>query len=161
MLLPESLFEQLRSEYGPPFADYLEAVTVGGHKLWGKGKATNCEFPEQCSANCWLTATESLRWGEVCVLPCPCENASWAVPVLLNNRLLGALVVRGVQLDRSGDTPGSLDKEILDGCSKLLELATRYNLTNSALLQLNHQRAANEREKAEASRGGSHGERRP
>ncbi|MDX2112029.1 MAG: helix-turn-helix domain-containing protein [Verrucomicrobiota bacterium] len=149
-LIPEALFDQLRSEYGPPFANHLQVVSEGGAILWGKASASSCEFPEQCNPNCWLTVTESLRWGEVCVLPCPCDRASWAVPVVLNNRLLGALVVRGVKLERRGDSPGSLDKKILEGCNKLLLLATRYNLTNTALMELNRQTAANERVKAEA-----------
>lgn len=147
-LLPKTLFEEICREYGPPYARHLQAIEPEGRILYG-AEIAGCEFPASCQSQVWLAATESLRWGDICVLPCSCEKAIWAVPLTCNERVIGALVVRGVRLDK--ETGGaSLDQHILEACERLLAIAIRHHLTNPARLELNRQEADSERLRAEA-----------
>ncbi len=83
------------------------------------------------------------------MLTCACGHALWAVPVMRNQQVLGGLLVCGVPL-HAPRRAGSLDRRILLACRALLELATRYNLTNAAHLEQRRQFASRERDKAEA-----------
>jgi AraC-like DNA-binding protein len=66
-----------------------------------------------------------------------------------NQRLCGGLVVVGVKLDRPSRA-GTLDRRLLGASRQLLELATRHDLTNAALLAAHRHAARRERDRAEA-----------
>lgn len=128
----------------------LAAVDPEGRFLGGgPGRVPKCAKSEPCRSARRLAVNEALRWGEPCVTCCPCGHALWAVPVMRNQRLCGGLVVAGARL-ASPSRAGSLDRRILGACRQLLELATKHDLTNAALLTARRQAASRERERAEA-----------
>lgn len=146
-LLDPSQFAALASEYARTTGLALLATDAEGRPLArrsvdGPGERQAREFRQQA-------ISEALRWGEPCVLGDADGRALWAVPVCRNQQLLGGLVVTGVPL-RCPSKAGALDQRILAACKKLLELATRHNLVNAALLAERREAARREQEKAEA-----------
>jgi AraC-like DNA-binding protein len=127
----------------------LAAVDENGNFLAGGKGVPDCARNESCRAFRIMAVTEALRWGEPCVTCCGCGHALWAVPVMRNQRLCGGLLVAGVKLARP-NRAGTLDRRILAACQHLLELATKHDVTNAALLASRRQAAARERDRAEA-----------
>lgn len=127
----------------------ITAIDREGGFLIGGADAPECARSEACRPSRLQAVTEALRWGEPCVACCGCGLALWAVPVMRNQRLCGGLVVAGVRL-ASPNRAGNLDRRILGACRHLLELTTRHDLTNAALLAARRQEAARERDRAEA-----------
>jgi len=127
----------------------IAAIDRNGGSLIGEADAPECTRSEACRPARLQAVSEALRWGEPCVACCPCGLALWAVPVMRNQRLCGGLMVAGVKL-ASPSRAGNLDRRILGACRHLLELATRHDLTNAALLAARRQEAARERDRAEA-----------
>lgn len=148
-LLEAAAFDALAAEHRRLTRFPLAAVDVEGRFLRGGAGVTGCAQNEDCRPFRLQAVTEAQRWGEPCVMCCGCGRALWAVPVMRNQRLCGGLVVAGVVLARPSQA-GNLDRRILGACRHLLDLATRHDLTNAALLVASRQSAQRERDKAEA-----------
>jgi len=149
-LLDAAAFAALAAEHRRLTRFPLVAVDAEGRFLAADpGHVPDCARSDACRPARLLAVNEALRWGEPCVSCCPCGRALWAVPVMLNQRLCGGLVVAGVPL-ASPNRAGSLDRRILGACRQLLDLATRHDLTNAALLATRRATASRERDRAEA-----------
>ncbi len=148
-LLDAAAFEELAAEHRRLTHFPLAAVDAEGRFLYGESRVPECARSEACRPFRLMAVTEALRWGEPCVTCCGCGRAIWAVPVMCNQRLCGGLVVPGVNL-ASPSHAGSLDRRILGAGQHLLELATKHDLTNAALLTARRQAALRERDRAEA-----------
>ena len=148
-LLDAAAFAALASEHRRLTRFPLAAVDPEGRFLCGAGRVPECARSDTCQPARLVALTEALRWGEPCVSCCACGRAIWAVPVMRNQRLCGGLVVAGVNLARP-NRAGSLDRRILGAGQHLLDLATKHDLTNAALLAARRQSASSERDKAEA-----------
>lgn len=139
-------FDKLAASYRKLTGFELMAVDAAGCRLRGAAADRHGEAAHGLRAQ---AVAEALRWGEPCVVCDERDRALWAVPVLQNQRLLGGLLVCGVELRRPSRA-GNLDRRIVSACGRLLEMATERNLTNAALLAERRQFARREREKAEA-----------
>jgi len=142
-------FDELARSYRRACGFALAAVDADGRVRRGAPGLPACARREACRPFRAQAVAEALRWGEPSVLCCHCGRALWAVPVSVNQRLCGGLLVAGVALKRPARA-GSLDRRILGACQHLLTLATGRNLTNAALLADRRNLARREREKAEA-----------
>jgi AraC-like DNA-binding protein len=91
---------------------------------------------------------EALRWGEPCVMMDADGLVTWAVPLMVNAKVLGGLVVEGVSMD--GRDAQGVAASVRAGCAELLRLAVEFNLTNSDLLAARRSESNRERERAEA-----------
>ena len=97
-----------------------------------------------------LAIAESLRWGEPAVGSTVSGMIVWAVPLMHNAAITGALVA-AIREDAAfpyGTMAGVLD--IHAACSDLRQLAEQRNLTNAALLESRRSESQRERLRAEA-----------
>ncbi len=102
---------------------------------------------------CTTAISEALRWGEPAFVPAAGERLAWAVPVMVNARIVGGLVAVAPESTLAGDRQRS--RAILNDLRARAEAA---NLTNAALLGRNRQLGLREQARAEAIRlakGGS------
>ena len=99
-----------------------------------------------------LAISEACRWGEPVFVPAPGERLCWAVPVQLNNTLLGGLVAlapeRAILSDRQRARLLPTDLRLL---------AEEANLANAAALELQRRYSQRERVRAEAIHTAKHG----
>jgi AraC-like DNA-binding protein len=150
---PTSLFrqfEQARNEYRSRFKHELLFVDKNGKLLRGKpykiGGATEKEHGQWRA----LAVAEALRWGQPSMIACPGERMTWGIPIMHNSQILGGLVVKPCAVKAKGGNVKSLSETLTQACDRLLEIAEKYNLTNTSFLKLNRIAAFVEREKAEA-----------
>ena len=143
--LSNDSFDKIARKYTRETGFQLAAIDTRGHLIRGK---VPCSANADLLSDIFRQATEeSLRWGEPCIMTCPCGHILWSVPVMCNQKLAGGLLVGGVPLETSGPR-GAFDKKILESSRRLLALAIENNLTNAALLENN--RAVAERESGRA-----------
>jgi len=152
-VLPPSLFRQfehLRREYRSRFKLELVLVDKSGKRV--RGKPYKSGGATEKDRNQWraLAVSEALRWGQPSMITCPGDRMIWGIPLMQNNEILGGMVVKPFAIRAEGEQAKSLSETLNQACQELLELAEKYNLTNTALLKLNRIAAFVEREKAEA-----------
>jgi AraC-like DNA-binding protein len=148
-VLTVAQFDALATQHRRATGLHLGACDATGVLLRGRGERGPCAAAEECRPFRAQAVAEAARWGEPCVLCCPCGRALWAVPVMRNQHVCGGLLVAGVALHRPRRA-GTLDRKILRACRTLLDLATAHNLTNAAQLAERRQFARRESERAEA-----------
>lgn len=128
------VFDLIRKEYRDRFGYIVVYADLEGNLVYG---LPNCEkFP--CEESCRLARRQSIEMGMDYGSPLPtrCPSASyfWALPVCLNNEILGGLVVVGVPAPPhwlSENNSGRMERAQYG----LMEIAERYNIVNAALLQ--------------------------
>ena len=111
----------------------------------------SCAHSHECMALHKRAIEESVRWGDPFVLLCPQSHMIWAVPVMINSRLIGGLLVihpEAVHSDHENATlpPAEIHRAAFD----LLAMADEENLTNAALLESRRTTARRESQRAEA-----------
>ncbi|MCE0498207.1 MAG: AraC family transcriptional regulator [Methylacidiphilales bacterium] len=143
-------FEPARREYRDRFKLELSLVDLRGKLLRGKQNRRD-RMTEKALAQ-WraLAVTEALRWGQPSMVACPGDRVMWGAPVMANNQVVGGVVVPPCVIDDRDENLRTTAEAHSQACAGLLEIAEKYNLTNSALLKLNRLAAFVEREKAEA-----------
>lgn len=116
-----------------------------GDILEGTVRPTDCECGNRNPARRIQAAEQTRYWGETVInLCCDTGYALWAVPILDNNRLKGALLVQGVDLE-SGET--GLHEKVQKAADELLRTALEANLLNEAELVLARRRAGEEQDR--------------
>ncbi len=127
----------------------LVCVAPAGTIFYGRAVCRQCAPAAACCAIRRDAVAEALRWGESCLGICPAGCLLWAVPLMLNDLLLGGLVVVGV----APETPAGQTlppARIRAAIAALLELAESRNLLNGARMLQQRLAARRERDKAEA-----------
>ena len=151
--LTRAAYEKLAARHARAHGRAPAVIDAQGRLLCGRVHCAGASRPPgalKAHAPVFRQALEeTLRWGEPCIMCCPCGNALWAVPVMRNQQTLGALLVAGVPLETTG-AAGELDRSLLAASRALLDLAARENLTNTALLRQNRDAALRESGRAEA-----------
>jgi AraC-like DNA-binding protein len=92
-----------------------------------------------------LAISEAVRWGEATIRTAPGGCLAWGVPLMVNDRLLGGLVV---EVDEERVFDGELDAPRIGRA--LREAVEQRNLTNTALLAAHREKHERERRRAEA-----------
>ena len=149
-LLAPKAFEAVRRTYLRRYNVPLIAADANGRIVYGH-PACPREPGEALCDRCRLRATqEALRWGEPCIDLCPRGFFLWAVPLMVNDQLIGGLVAVGVAVEPAAGSAGLPTRRIREAGQGLLAMAAQANLTNTALLQLRRMESGRERNKAEA-----------
>ena len=116
-----------------------------GSIIHGKGIQTDCSCQGNSDAIRLRAARQTLTFGEPIINLC-CENgyALWAIPITDNNRMTGAIVVQGIDLEAGApDLPARVD-----GAAKaLLQKCIISNLTNASLMEQARENARRERDR--------------
>lgn len=135
------LLARYETEYGFRFLVCGEA----GEVVHGDAPRTDCSCKGESNKQRIQAARQTLSFGEPIIGLC-CENGygQWAVPLMQNARLSGALVVQGIDLE-SGEA--NLSERVRSAAQGLLNLAIAENLTNAAALQVAHEKALKEKER--------------
>ena len=144
------LLSSLAAEYQARFGFSVLIADANGQLATGTERA---ESTRNATSLRRQAIYEALRWGEPSLLVDEDGNATWAVPIMENERLLGGLVVEGVSLaprDDDGVAVGERSLQIREACTGLLSAAIRHNLTNASRLELARRVAEQERFRAEA-----------
>ena len=90
------VLEHLRAEYEAVTQFPLAICGADGSIRSGEPVRTMCSCASACPERRRQAALETLHWGETVINLC-CEDgfALWAVPILGNQKLVGALVTQG------------------------------------------------------------------
>ncbi|MDR0362917.1 MAG: helix-turn-helix transcriptional regulator [Planctomycetota bacterium] len=143
-----SRFRRLRKDYEGKWMARLalidgEGVVLAGKPLPGGDAAEN-------RARFKTLVEESLRWGEAPADMFRDGTMAWAVPLMLNTRLVGgvAAVIRRRDLFPGDDGRPRFD--IRDAAVELRRLLEAENLTNAPLLEMRRGQYLSERRRAEA-----------
>lgn len=135
------LLSRYESEYGFRFL----VCDAKGHVVHGNAPQTDCSCKGCSDVQRIEAARQTLSFGEPIIGLC-CENGfgQWAVPLMHNAELTGALVVQGIDLESE---EGDVSRRVRAAAQGLLNLAIAENLTNAATLQLARETAIKERER--------------
>ena len=143
MMLPSFSFKAFSTEYekkAPGFPVLLS--DAHGEILEGRAVQTECACGGQSARRRIQAAGQTRYWGTTIInLCCDTGFAMWAVPILHNNDLIGALVVQGVDLE--SEVPG-FHERVQEAADRLLDLAVEHNLLSRAELTLARDRAKRE-----------------
>lgn len=136
--------------------EYRQAWGVPLHRVRADGslpRAARTPCPHAgalCAASRARAIEEALRWGEPTVTTCPRGRLLWAVPLMCNARVDGALLAAVPERRVLPDADGRARVDVRAACAHLRELAERENLTNAALLAARRAEYGAERQRAEA-----------
>jgi AraC-like DNA-binding protein len=138
-VLSPAQFRRLAAAYRAAHGFFLVAVDANGERLHGRISRTACPCGNRAAARRRQAAEQTLFWGEPVINLC-CESgfAMWAVPLMHNQAIEGALLVQGVDLEAGGE---ALSQRVRAAASGLMETAIRENLTNAHAFVLARQRA--------------------
>ncbi len=123
----------------------LYVVNLRGRVVEGTAPA-NCRDDPTCAQTRAGAVNEALRWGEPAIVFCPQSLMLWAVPLMHNARLTGALVSSASETRVFSPEP----LDVRQAAEHLLSLACQGNLTNAALLAQHRNTSLRERHRAEA-----------
>lgn len=138
-------YSKLLSRYESDYGFRFMVCDAAGKVVNGEARQTDCSCKGGSDAQRIEAARQTLSFGEPIIGLC-CENGfgQWAVPLMQNAQLTGALVVQGVNLESGED---NLSKKVRTAAQGLLKLAIEENLTNAAALQVAHETALKEQER--------------
>lgn len=141
-------FESLAAEYANAWGLGCVFTDPEGGILAGDAPHSDCGTHTECASARKQALNEALRWGEPSMVLCPAGFVIWAVPVMENSAVTGAIVVEKAMVGTERDplTPEQLRGAVTD----LLAMAEEANLTNAALMELRRAAAHRESQRAEA-----------
>jgi len=150
------VFQRLAAGYATAWGLELALVSPAGEIAAGRLQCPDdCADGRPCRSARARAVTGSARWGQPHLLLCPGGMMLWAVPVMLNARLLGGIVASAP--DPEGAAPPWDTERIRAAADDLLRRAEAANLTNAAHLRLQRQAARRESERAEAIQAAKEG----
>lgn len=133
--LSSSVFELIRNEYRARFGYSLVYSDLDGNLIYGLPHCV--QFP--CQESCRLARRQSiemvLNYGAPLPTRCPSTYLFWALPVCLNNRILGGLITAGVHEQISPSKPQESLTILTQAQEGLIEIAEAFNIVNTAFLQ--------------------------
>jgi AraC-like DNA-binding protein len=143
-MTPES-YSKLASQYESEYGYRFVVTDINGKLIHGLPAPTGCPCRGAGDDGRIEAARQTLAFGEPIIGLC-CENGygQWAVPLMQNAEVTGALMVQGVDLE-SGDT--DISRKVRKAAHGLMQLATAENLTNAAALKAAHEKTVQERER--------------
>ena len=133
--LSKFIFEEIREEYLQRFGYTIIYSDTDGNLIYG---IPNCvEFP--CLESCRLARQHSIEmaisYGAPLPTRCPSTYLFLAIPISINNQVIGALITVCDKFEMTQKELESEDHRIKDAQDGLLRIAERYNIVNQAFLQ--------------------------
>lgn len=147
--LTGALYRQLAGEYRELWQADLCAVDAAGRLVFGHSPYGEQESDE-CREAMLEAITGTLRWGEATVSFCPGDRLIWAVPLTINEELVGGLVASLPETHAFSPDDAEELPDFREMCESLRLLAEREKLTNASLLELRRLQYAGEQSKAYA-----------
>jgi AraC-like DNA-binding protein len=143
-MTPE-LYTSLQSKYEADYGFRFVVTDALGKIVQGELIKTDCTCANKSDRQRILSAHQTLAFGEPVIGMC-CEDgyARWAIPLMQNSEVTGALVVEGIDLE-SGDQ--ELPQRVRNAAHGLMGIAVESNLTNSAALHVAKSTAKMEQER--------------
>jgi len=141
-------FESLAKVYAHAWGLMLVLTDTQGAIIADEAPYCGCRNDGECAAARMQAMHEALRWGEPSMTLCPSGFVIWAVPVMQNSVVTGAIVAEKAVV-ASSDDPLS-PQELRRAVSSLLSMAEEANITNGALMELRREAAKRESQRAEA-----------
>ena len=139
--LSPKVFELISGEYLERFGYTLIYADTDGNLVYGLPACQ--EFP--CQESCRLARQQSIdivvNYGLPLPTQCPSSFLFWALPVSLNNQILGGLIAGRACQKINPETTQQRLGMLTDAQKGLVEIAERYNVVNHAFLQ--HRRTIN------------------
>lgn len=141
-------FEVLAKEYARAWGLLLVLADTRGEIVADEAPYSGCRNDSNCADARRRALIEALRWGEASMMLCPSGYVIWAVPLMENSVVTGAIVAEKAVVGSDNDplSPQELRLAVAD----LLNMAEDANLTNAALMELRRDAARRESERAEA-----------
>lgn len=143
MKLLDSAFVSLRKRFREECGFDVFMVDSNGSFLAGNhtGSTCSCQGPDEQKRI--EAARQTLAWGEPIIQLC-CDQglAFWGIPLTDNNRISGALIVEGVDLETPNKKRQSAD--IATAAKTLLQWSIAENWTNKAIIDLAKEKAERE-----------------
>jgi AraC-like DNA-binding protein len=138
-------FETFKNQYAEKYRFDLCLIDARGKRVRGGISELQCDCKGLSDDRRRQCAEQTRYWGETVIQLC-CDNgfAMWSVPVTENNRLVGGLVVQGVDLE--GQAP-DFHEHVQTAANALLQLALDANLIHSAEIELARQHALREQDR--------------
>lgn len=132
-------FPSLRSNYRAACAFDLLLTDATGRIIRGEAGPLDCTCGGLADLRRLQAAEQTRYWGKPIInLCCDSGYAMWAVPILDNNELTGALVVQGIELE---DRSKRFHESVQEAANALLELTLEANLINRTEVELARQHA--------------------
>lgn len=141
-------FDILAKQYARDWGIMLVLADTQGELIADEAPYSGCRNDSDCAAARKQAMEEALRWGEPSMMLCPAGYVIWAVPLMHNSVVTGAIVAEKI-VAGSGDDPLT-PQELRRALSDLLAMAEEANLTNAALMELRRAEARRESQRAEA-----------
>lgn len=148
-MIDPAIFNQLPGRYLREFGLSLALIDRQGNTIQGALCCGASDNDPRCLDARLRAVQETLKWGEPYLHLCLGNCIIWAVPVMRNAELIGALVSSGIPIDDCSREKWGADR-IRTAAARLLELAIEMNLTNGALLELKKTDTERESRRAEA-----------
>lgn len=140
--MPRKPLTSLLAQYRRDHGFELLQTDASGRILAGQAEPLDCNCGGQSDTRRLQAAEQTRYWGETIInLCCDTGYAIWAVPILDNNELTGALVVQGVALEAQ---PARFSESVQKAANALLETALEANLINRAEVESARQHALRE-----------------
>lgn len=131
-------FERIEKAYKEQFGFDLLVTDAHGAILKGPECRTDCDCANASDERRIRAAEQTRYWGNTIInLCCDTGYALWAVPLMDNNRITGALLTQAVELEGKDQ---DFHKLIQNAANYLLKTAVEANLINEAELELARQR---------------------
>lgn len=143
-----SQFRRLTAGYCRRWKTRIELLDSGGSARLTTEPRAGRRPTDIAAGN--LAMDEALRWGEPQILPLPGGRLGWAVPLMINARLTGALLASVPERRLFPDNTGRPAFDARRAATELRLLAEAENLTNAAILEARRERYTRERSRAEA-----------
>jgi len=133
-------YQTLRSDYSAVYGFELLQTDPAGHVILGNPPQTDCECGGRSDRRRLQAIEQTRYWGEPIInLCCDTGYAMWAVPILENNRLVGGLVVQGIELEGQAS---SFHQRVQQAAYALHHIALQENLIPQSEVELARQQAA-------------------
>ena len=147
--ISRATYHRLTTEYRGHFPVRMCAVDLNGLRVFSSRWWPGSDNLDRRKVLVFAMQ-EGLRWGEPTVTYGFSERLYWAVPLMHNAELLGALVAAFTEQDLfpNGSPVPAID--IRKACRYLREMVERENLTNAALLERKRFESLREQERAQA-----------
>lgn len=147
MLGPQ--IQALREAYCARWEIGVFITDADGVLRQGPSPCLQANRPECCRVRKAAVA-EALRWGEPVITLCPQRFFLWALPCMLNSRVLGGIMAWIPENTVFPDDTGKPALDIVKAALDLLHAGEHENLVNAELLKANRVYHQNEQTRADA-----------
>lgn len=147
-IIDGGIFERIRNSYSASYPAALCVTNVSGEIVQSSPNFPGLKNPQWQHILTHVIA-EALRWGEPTIYDQPEGFIIWAMPIMINARLVGGLVACCREETVFGDN-GQFKFNLKKACGDLLEICVQENITNSAMLAEHREIHLREQKRAEA-----------